>query len=252
MVEEVNLALFPVLVVTLAGDVPERTLLALARDLEDRIEGLPDVLEVEIGGDREELLEIVIDPLRIESLRPAARGRCWRLVDRNNRLVAAGALDTGQGRFAVKVPGVFETADDMLGPADQGRGRPGRHAAATSPTVRRTFKDPEGFARVDGRPALALEVKKRIGAQHHRDRRAGARAWSRPSARRWPADVEVGYLQDKSDDIRNMLHDLENNVLCAVVAGHDHDRRDAGPALVAAGRAWPCRARSWPASWCSA
>ena len=30
-------------------------------------------------------------------------------------------------------------------------------------TVHRTFKDPEGFARVDGRPALALEVKKRIG-----------------------------------------------------------------------------------------
>ena len=29
--------------------------------------------------------------------------------------------------------------------------------------VRRTFKDPEGFARVDGRPALALEVSKRIG-----------------------------------------------------------------------------------------
>ena len=39
MVNEVNLALFPVLVVTLSGDVPERTLLALARELEDQHRG---------------------------------------------------------------------------------------------------------------------------------------------------------------------------------------------------------------------
>ena len=73
IVEEVNLSLFPVLVVTLAGAVPERTLLALARDLQDRLEALPDVLEVEIGGDREEVVEIVIDPLRIEAYDLAAR-----------------------------------------------------------------------------------------------------------------------------------------------------------------------------------
>ena len=50
LVYEVNLALFPVLVVTLSGDLPERTLLKLARDLEKRVEALPNVLDVEIGG----------------------------------------------------------------------------------------------------------------------------------------------------------------------------------------------------------
>ncbi len=113
IVNEVNLALFPVLVVTLSGDLPERALLALARHLEDRIEALTNVLDVEIAGDREELLEVVIDPLLVQSY-GRQLDELLAAVSRNNRLVAAGALDTRRARFAVKVPGVFETPADVL------------------------------------------------------------------------------------------------------------------------------------------
>ena len=67
-VHEVNVALFPVLVVTLYGDVSERTLVNQARDLRDKLEGLSGVLEVDIAGDREDLLEVIIDPLRLENV----------------------------------------------------------------------------------------------------------------------------------------------------------------------------------------
>ena len=213
-VQEINLALFPVLVVTLSGDMPERTLLALARGLEDRIEGLSNVLDVEIAGEREELLEIIIDPLRLESFALRAE-ELLAAVDRNNRLVAAGALDTGQGRFAVKVPGVFETADDLLNlplKAEGDRIVRLRDVAV----VRRTFKDAEGFARVDGRPTLALEVKKRIGTNII-ETIEQVRALVEAERAAWPPGVQVAYTQDKSDDIRSMLKDLENNVVSAVV-----------------------------------
>ena len=213
VVNEVNLALFPVLVVTLSGEAPERTLLELARQLQDAIEGLPNVLEVEIAGDREELLEVIIDPLLLESYGLRYED-LLAVVQRNNRLVAAGALDTGHGRFAVKVPGVFETADDVLGlpiKAEADRVVRLRDIA----TVRRTFKDPEGFARVNGRPALALEVKKRIGANIVETTEQVRRVVERERAA-WPATVEIGYAQDKSDTIRSMLADLENNVVSAV------------------------------------
>ena len=213
MVEEVNLSLFPVLVVTLAGPVPERTLLTLARDLQDRLEALPNVLEVDIGGDREEVVEIVIDPLRIEAY-DLQLETILGLVQRNNQLVAAGSWDVGQGRFAVKVPGLIEDLEDML--ACRSRWPPtGSSRWATSPTVRRTFKDPEGFARVDGRPALALEVKKRIG-RNIIETIEQVRSVVEAERARWPATVEVGYLQDKSENIRTMLDDLGNNVLTAV------------------------------------
>lgn len=214
IVEEVNLSLFPVLVVTLAGPVPERTLLTLARDLQDRLETLSNVLEVEIGGDREEVVEIVIDPLKVEGYGLELES-ILGLVDRNNRLVAAGAWDVGQGRFAVKVPGLFETVQDMLGmPIKVAEDRVVTLADVAS--IHRTFKDPDGFARVDGKPALALEVKKRIG-RNIIETIEQVRAVVEAERRLWPPAVEVGYLQDKSSDIRTMLDDLGNNVLSAVV-----------------------------------
>jgi multidrug efflux pump len=112
-VNEVNVALFPVLTVALSGPVPERTLIRSAEALQDRIETLPGVLEADIGGDREELLEVAVDD-RVMQTYDISYADLFNLVDRNNRLIAAGALDTGAGRLSVKVPGVIETMDDVL------------------------------------------------------------------------------------------------------------------------------------------
>jgi multidrug efflux pump len=69
-VHEINLSLFPIIVVTLSGDLPERALLGLARGLRDDIEGISSVLKAQIAGDRDEVVEIVIDPLILESYDP--------------------------------------------------------------------------------------------------------------------------------------------------------------------------------------
>ena len=100
-VHEVNIGLFPVLVVTLAGEVTERALLKIARDLKDELEALPGVLSADLAGDREELLEIIIDPLKLQSYNITA-AELYRAVGQNNQLIAAGALDTGRGRFSVR------------------------------------------------------------------------------------------------------------------------------------------------------
>ena len=160
-VNEVNVGLFPVLTVTLSGHVPERALLKIARDLKDNVEALPGVLSAEIAGNREELLEIVIDPSRLESF-GLTQQELINAVALNNRLVAAGALDTGAGRFSVKVPGLLETAKDVLDLPLKASGDAVVTLKDVS-TVRRTFKDPTTFARVNGEPALTLEVTKRLG-----------------------------------------------------------------------------------------
>ena len=112
-VHEVNFSLFPVIVVTLSGEVPERALMHLARELQDSIEGLAAVLKVEIAGDREEMIEVLIDPVKVESygLAPLDAINAFK---NSNLLVAAGTQDTGRGRFSLKVPGLFETTRDVL------------------------------------------------------------------------------------------------------------------------------------------
>ena len=213
-VHEINLSLFPVVVVTLAGDVPERTLLALARSLQDDIESLPEVLEATIQGGRDELVEIVVDPALVESYRLDA-GELIDFVGRSNRLVAAGVLDTGLGRFGVKVPGLLEGAGELLALPVKVEGD-AVTAVGDIAQVRRTFKDPATFARVSGEPALAIEVSKRTGENIigtiEKVRHIVAEA-----AAAWPAGVEIAFTQDQSNDIRRMLSDLQNNVLSAVL-----------------------------------
>jgi len=213
-VHEVNLSLFPVLVVALGGNVPERALLDLARDLQDKIEGLANVLEVNVAGDREELIELVVDPLALESYNLNARD-IVEAVDLSNRVVAAGSLDSGQGRFAIKLPGLFETSADILNmPIKTNDDAVVRFRDIG--TLQRTFKDPEGFARISGRSSIALEVTKRTG-KNIIETIEQVREVVEADRVNWPPGIEVSFSQDKSTDIRRMLGDLQNNVLSAIL-----------------------------------
>ncbi|MGD8711020.1 MAG: efflux RND transporter permease subunit, partial [Ectothiorhodospiraceae bacterium] len=213
-VQEVNVALFPVLTVALSGPVPERTLVGVARNLQDRIESLPGVLEADIGGDREELLEVVVDN-RVMQTYGISYARLFQLVQNNNMLVAAGALDTGKGRLNIKVPGVIENVEDVMNlPVKVDGDRVVTFGDVAH--IRRTYKDPEEFARVGGQPAVTLEVSKRVGANIIETIEA-VRGMVEAEKANLPDSVHVAYLQDKSEDIRNMLRDLQNNVLTAIV-----------------------------------
>src|SRR5918999_1436563 len=112
-VDEVNLSLFPVLVVALGGDVPERTLLRLARQAETAIEQVPGVLDADLRGGRDEVVEIIAEPMLLKSY-GISLDQLIAAFRSGNSLVAAGALESESGRFAVKVPALIENAADIL------------------------------------------------------------------------------------------------------------------------------------------
>lgn len=213
-VSEVNFSLFPVLVVTLSGEVPERTLVKLARSLQDKLEAISSVLEAGVAGDREELVEIIVKPELLESYGLVGND-ILQFFDLSNRLVAAGNLDTGIGRFAIEVPGLFEDVYDVMR-------MPLRTSGDSSITVadiaeiRRTFKDPENFARLNGNRAVALEVVKRSG-ENIIDAIESVKQVVEEEQALWPDAIKVTYTQDESQRIRVMLADLQNNVISAIL-----------------------------------
>ncbi len=159
-VNEVKMSRFdPMLVLNLAGNVPERTLTTIAKDLKEKIEGLAGVLEVNLVGVREELMEVVVDPLAMESY-GLDQAQIINFIAMNNRLVAAGSLQSSEGRFPVKVPGVVENASDVLNMPIKAVGDRVVHFKDIA-QVRRTYKDAESYARLNGKPALAIEVVQR-------------------------------------------------------------------------------------------
>ncbi|MBE0510583.1 MAG: efflux RND transporter permease subunit [Gammaproteobacteria bacterium] len=214
IIQEVDLSMFPVLTVALSGPIPERTLIRLARELRDRIEALPGVLEVNIGGDRIDVLEVIADPLTMESYQIPYH-QLIQAIERNNRLVAAGAMDTGAGRVTLKVPGVIESLEDVLSLPVKVDGNTVVTFGDVA-TGRRSFMDPQSYARINGQAAVALEIRKRAGANII-DTVDQARAVIDAAGRDWPEALQVDVLQNMGDDIADLLGDLENNVLTAVV-----------------------------------
>ena len=57
---------------------------------------LDAVLEAGIAGNRDEMLEVVIDPLRLEAYNVTA-DELINVVRNNNQLIAAGEVETAQG-----------------------------------------------------------------------------------------------------------------------------------------------------------
>ena len=204
----------PILNLNVAGNIAERELVELARALKDKIELIPGVLEVSMTGAREEQLEVVIDPGKLESY-GLSQTEVLQVFQRNNRIIAAGSLQGQEGRFPVKIPGVFETAEDVLGlPIKVDGDRVVRFADVA--TVRRGFKDAETYARINGEPSIALEVIQRAGA----DVVAAAdniKALIKAEQAGWPAGAKILISNDRSADIVDQFTELQGHIVAAVL-----------------------------------
>ncbi|TYO89937.1 efflux RND transporter permease subunit [Oceanicella actignis] len=216
-VDEFNFSEFPILVVALSGDAPERTMLRLAKDLQRDIESLPHVLEAGLAGQRDEMLEVVIDPLKLEAYDITAQ-ELTRVVTANNRLVAAGALESGSGQFSIKLPGSFETPRDVYAlPVKTNGDRVVTLGDVAA--IRLTFEDAKGTARYNGKPTVALQIVKRKG-QPVIDTVAAVRARVEQAVAAWPEPlrqaVKVSYAMNESTKVAGMVSQLEGSVLTAI------------------------------------
>ncbi|PNH81661.1 efflux RND transporter permease subunit [Vibrio diazotrophicus] len=206
----------PVLSVVLYGTVPERGIVQIARLLRDKLESFRQVLEVDIAGDRDDIVEIIVDPLLMESY-GLDQGDIYNLIALNNRVVAAGFVDTGYGRFSVKVPSVFDSIKDVLELPVKVDGKQVVTFGDIA-TVRRAFRDPSSFARLDGKSAIVLDVKKRAGENIIETVELVKTVISEAQKREdWPSNLLVKYTWDESQDVEMMLNDLQNNVLSAII-----------------------------------
>jgi multidrug efflux pump len=212
---EESTADFPILQVNFVGDdVPERLLYNLALDIRNEIEGLPSVLEAQLQGHREEVLEAVIDPMALESYEISAE-QLIGTIARNNRLVPAGSIDTGEGRFSVKVPSIIEQESDLYDLPVRTSG----NAVVTLgdvATIRRSFKDRASYARVNGRRTITVNVIKR-GQANIIETVAAAKAIVERERPNLPGKVDVFYTQDQAPFAQKQVTELQGNIFTALI-----------------------------------
>lgn len=214
IINEISAADFPVITISLGGDrVPDRVLYRLARELKDEIERIEDVLEANIRGNREEVLEAVINPAQLEAY-GITSDELLAAVARNNRLIAAGSVDTGRGSFSVKIPSLIETAEDVLSIPLKATSE-GVVTLQDVVTLKRTFKDPKNHTRANGKPAVAIEVSKRVGTSIV-DVAASIKAVVEDARKGFPKNVEVGYIADQAPDTIEQIDTLQGNISTAM------------------------------------
>ena len=205
----------PILTISVASDIlPQRVLVNLTQDLQDLIETHPNVLQAELNGVPEDLIEAIVDKSKLESY-GISMSQLYQAVSNNNRVIPAGFQDTGSGRFAVNVPSVFSTLEDIETLPIKVSG----NSVVTLKDVADvslTFKDRGGYSRVNGQQSLSIDVQKRLGTNII-DTVTDIRAMVEEEVDNFPEGVNLTFVRDDSEWALSMISELQGNVLTAIV-----------------------------------
>ncbi len=221
------LSTFPVITVSLSGDIPEQELREIAKDVRDRLSRVEGVATVSIFGIRESRILIEIDPERLDQYR-LTLDEIRTAVDNQNRNIPGGTLKTARGEVLVRTLGmardVASVEQMILRSTDAG------HALTVGDVanVRESFEDPIVLARFDGKPSVNIVViKERSGDIISVAERVRSAIVEIRQA--LPETVTVGLFNDFSVFIRNRLNTLGESgaiglaivlaVLCVFVRG---------------------------------
>ncbi len=205
---------FPMLLINFVGtNTSERSVYREALKLQDEIESVPSVLSADMRGQREEVLEVTINPEALNAYRISAE-ELISTLQRNNRLIPAGAVDLDRGRFAVKVPAVVEQAQDILDLPIRASGDTVVTLADVA-TVRRTFKDRTSYARYNGRDTISIRVEKRANANVI-DSVTEVLAIVAAARQNLPAGIDIVTSQNQAEFANTQVKELEGNILTAL------------------------------------
>lgn len=202
---------FPVITVSIAGDIDENELRDIAKGIRDDLRRLKGVAAVRHFGIREKQILVEVDPERLDQYR-LSLDALRAAIDAHNRNVPGGTLKTSRGEILLRTLGEAEGARDIeriiLRTTDAGHPL----LLGDVATVYDSFEDATRIGRFLGRPAINLVViKERKGDAI--DISARVREVVDRVKPNLPETVAVGVFNDFSTFIRNRLNTLAHSGL---------------------------------------
>jgi multidrug efflux pump subunit AcrB len=214
VIKEINLAEFPIMLVSISGDVSPVQLKEIADNLQDILEAVPGVLKVDVLGALEPEIRLEFDPQRLATYNLTIP-EILTLIPSENVNISAGGLETEGTKFNVRIPAEFvtpEEVDHLLLTVRNGKPIYLADVAA----VRAVFKDRTSYSRLNGVANVTLSVQKRVGANVVQVSDY-IRAVLDTARQQVPGAVKFDITYDMSKYIRNTVADLENNIVAALI-----------------------------------
>jgi multidrug efflux pump len=213
-VREVSFSDVPILILTIAGPVDEEELKRIGEDLQDAIKRIPGVLDADLSGGRERLIRVQASPQRLQHYGLSLDDVIGAIASENVN-IPGGDVRSGDASFLLRVPGKFEQPRDI---EDVAIKRIGDRPVFVRDVARIEdgFADRASYARMNGEAAVSIAVSKRAGANILQVAEA-VKALAIEQGRSWPEGVESRVLGDQSKFIEDMVSELENGVLTALI-----------------------------------
>ena len=213
-VQEISFSDFPILIVNIAGELDEEALKHLAEELQDEAKRIPGVLDTRISGGLTREVKVQVDPRRLGSY-GLSLGDVIGAIGNENINTPGGEVTAGSTSFLLRVPGDFQTASDLEQVAIK---RVGERPVFIRDVARVVdgYAERASYARMSGEASVSLAVTKRAGASII-DIADEVKAITERRAESWPDGVGYRVLADQSKMIRQMVSELENNIITALL-----------------------------------
>ncbi|MFL5731304.1 MAG: efflux RND transporter permease subunit, partial [Cytophagaceae bacterium] len=161
VVQEVNFSDFPIMYVNIAGDFENSKLKDYAKAAKDKIEGMKEILRVDMVGALERELKIDVDMYKMQVLQ-ITMDDISRAVAFENTTQSAGLVRVGEMKRSVRVVGEFTD------PAQVGniivktmRGAPVYLKDVAE--VKYAFEEKQSYARLNHKNVITLNIVKKAG-----------------------------------------------------------------------------------------
>ena len=213
-IREISFSDIPVLIVTIAGDTDQNVLKGLAEDVEDEVRRIPGVLGTAVAGGLTRQVNVLINPGRLNHYGLSLDDVIGALRSENVN-IPGGNISRDMGNVTLRVPQTFTSAQEIERVAVK---RIGGKPVFVSDLgrVEDSFATRASYARMNGVPAVSLSVTKRAGSNIV-DIADEIKAIVEAHTPKWPEGVYHRVLADQSTDIRNMVTELQNNILTALI-----------------------------------
>jgi multidrug efflux pump len=214
-VMEIDFSEIPIQYINLSGDIPLDRLKKYADEMQDRIETLREITRVEIGGALTREIQIDIDMYRMKAASLTFRD-VEQAVSLNNMTVSGGNIDLQGMSRSIRVVGEVTNIDqikDIVVKTASGALVKLRDIAS----IRDGFRQPENFARYNGKNVVTLNVIKKSG-QNLLDASDKIKAIIADMQKTTlPSNLIVEVTGDQSRYTRNTVNELNNTIILGFI-----------------------------------
>lgn len=211
--------LMPVMNVNIYGDYTLPELKDYAEYLQEKIEDLPEISSVDISGIQEDEVEIAVDKLKMEALKISFYD-IENAVKGENATMSGGDIKVVTGdnisRRNLRIDGEFKSVDqieDIIVKSEH------QDVVYLRDIATVTFgpTEPSSFARLDGKPVLTLDVKKKAGENLLDASDQIKTIVSKAQENKFPRDLNIIITNDQSKNTRSIINNLENSIIMGVM-----------------------------------